>query len=123
MRPKREAVDYLRDILHYAASARQFVSGVEFEAFGHNEEKVFAVVRGLEVIGEAARQTPAAVRDRYPEVPWRDAIGMRDKLVRDYFGVDLEVVWKTVHNDLPPLQEAVARVLAHLEREEPNRSS
>jgi len=117
MRPKREAADYLRDILHYAGRAQEFVSGVDFATFCATEEKVLAVVRALEVVGEAARQVPAAVRRQYPAVPWNEAIGMRDKLIHDYFGIDLEVVWKTVHNDLPPLQEAVVDVLAALEPE------
>jgi len=117
MKPKRQWADYLRDMLEHAAKARQFVAGTELETFGANEEKVLAVVRALEIIGEAARHIPAALRTRYPMIPWQDAIGMRDKLTHDYFGVDLEVVWRTVHYDLPPLQEAVARMLADLERE------
>ncbi len=115
MRRKRECADYLRDILEYAAKAQQFVAGVEFYAFQANEEKVLAVVRALEVVGEAARQVPAAVRARYPEIPWRDAIGMRDKLIHGYFGVDMEVVWRAVHEDLPPLRDAIPRVLEDVE--------
>jgi len=115
MRPKREWTDYLRDILTHAEKAEQFVAGVEFETFRANDEKVFAVIRALEIVGEAARQIPSDLRTRYPEIPWEDAIGMRDKLMHDSFGVDLEVVWRTVHDDLPPLRSAVARMLDDLE--------
>jgi uncharacterized protein with HEPN domain len=117
MSPKREWTDYLRDILTHAGKAEQFVAGVEFEAFRANDEKVLAVIRALEIVGEAARQVPSSLRTRYPEIPWEDAIGMRDKLVHEYFGVDLEVVWRTVHDDLPPLRRAVARMLEDVERE------
>lgn len=116
MRARREVRDYLQDILDYSANAQQFLAGVDFEAFRANEEKILAVVRALEVVGEAAWQLPAAVRDNYPMVPWQDAIAMRNKLIHDYFGVDLEVVWNTVHEDLPPLREAISRMLTDLEQ-------
>lgn len=116
MRGKRLGADYLRDILVHAEAAAAFVETMDFERFREDRKTVFAVVRALEVIGEAARQTPAAVRKRYTEVPWRKAIGMRNIVVHEYFGVDLEVVWRTVHADLPPLQRAVAQALEDLER-------
>ena len=72
------------------------------------------MIRALEVIGEAARQPPPSVRDRRPGVPWRNIAGMRDVLIHHYFGVDLEVVWKTVHEDLPPLRAMVSDLLAEL---------
>jgi uncharacterized protein with HEPN domain len=69
------------------------------------------VVRALEIIGEAARHIPRNLRLKYPDVPWSKLTGMRDKLIHDYFGVDLEVLWKTVQQDLPELQQAVAKML------------
>ena len=81
MRRKRDYTDYLRDILDAAQKAERFIAGVEFEAFQTNDEKVFAVIRALEIIGEAARHISPALRARYPEVPWREVAGMRDKLV------------------------------------------
>ncbi len=72
---------------------------------------MFAVVRALEGIGEAAKKIPRTVRDRYPELPWQAIVGMRDKLIHEYFGVNLDVVWKTIHTDLPALQPVIARML------------
>jgi uncharacterized protein with HEPN domain len=107
----REVTDYLRDILEAAASARQFVSGMDFDAFAADKKTVFAVVRALEIIGEAAKKVPPSMRTQYPNVPWRDIAGMRDKLMREYFGVNPRRVFDTVRLDLPPLQSTVGRML------------
>lgn len=115
MRAKREYVDYVRDILDATEKAQLFVAGVDFESFQANEEKVFAVIRALEIIGEAGKKIPTSVRKRYPEVPWAAMAGMRDKLAHDYFGVNLRRLWETVQNDLPPLRTAVARMVEDLE--------
>lgn len=78
---------------------------------------MFAVIRALEVIGEAAHRVPPSVRQRYAQVPWRNVIGMRNVLIHGYFGVDVEVIWKTVHESLPPLRAAVEQILADLKAE------
>ncbi len=73
-----------------------------------------AVVRNLEIIGEAARQIPSEVRERYPEVPWRRVIGLRNVVVHEYFAVDVEIVWTVVRQSLPELKEALRRMMAEL---------
>jgi uncharacterized protein with HEPN domain len=75
---------------------------------------VDAVVLNLEVIGEAARQIPSEVRERYPEVPWRRVIGLRNVVVHEYFAVDVEIVWTVVRQSLPELKEALRRMMAEL---------
>ncbi len=116
MKPKRTYIDYLRDIIEHAEKAERFLQGVGFEEFKDNEQKVFAVVRALEIIGEAAKHIPKSIRDKYPAVHWRGATGMRDKVIHDYFGVDLEVVWRTVHEELPTLRTAIAKILEDIEK-------
>lgn len=115
MSSKRTYLDYLRDIVAYAEKAQSFVEGMDFRKFVANEEKVLAVIRALEVIGEAARQIPTSVRERYVEIPWQDMVAMRNVVIHGYFGVDIEVIWRTVRDDLPPLRAAAARMLADLE--------
>ena len=91
---------------------------MDFKAFCANDEKVFAVIRALEIIGEVAKNIPGSIRRRYSEVPWEDMVGMRNKVTHDYFGVDLEVIWKTLHEDLPPLRASVAKILQDLKKNE-----
>lgn len=69
------------------------------------------MVRRLEIIGEATRKLSEIARNRRPDVPWRDVAGMRDKLIQEYFGVDLVTVWETAHEDIPALEQAVSRIL------------
>ena len=117
MSPDRVYADYLRDIVDAADKAGEFVQGMDFEAFRADPKTVFAVIRALEVVGEATKNVPDVVRASYPQIPWRKMAGMRDKLAHDYFGVDLEVVWKTVTQVLGALREAVAAVLSEMEKE------
>ncbi|MBI5525990.1 MAG: DUF86 domain-containing protein [Deltaproteobacteria bacterium] len=117
MKSARTYVDYLRDILDAARKAEEFTRDVSFDDFKANDEKIFAVVRALEIVGEAVKKIPSAVRRRYPTIPWRDMAGMRDKLIHHYFGVDVAVVWRTVKDGLPPIHSAIRGLLADLERQ------
>jgi uncharacterized protein with HEPN domain len=112
MTESREFLDYLGDIRDAVAKAQLFVAGMTYEQFAADEKTAFAVVRCLEIVGEAARKIPVAVRTRYPHVPWREMTGMRDILIHDYFGVNLRVVWNTVQNDLPPLKPQIEQIIA-----------
>jgi uncharacterized protein with HEPN domain len=115
---KRVYTDYLRDIVEAAERAERFVAGMDLAAFESDDKTAFAVIRALEIIGEAAKKIPKSLRDRYPQVPWREITGMRDKVTHDYFVVNLSRVFETVRQDLPPLRSAIARILADLKVEE-----
>lgn len=115
MSSKRVYLDYLQDLVDYSEKAIRFVQGVSFDDFGENEEKIFAVVKALEIIGEAARHLPRALRDKYSSIPWKQVTGMRNKITHEYFSVDLEVVWRTVHEDLPLLRDTVKKMITDLE--------
>ncbi|GAB4541656.1 MAG: DUF86 domain-containing protein [Anaerolineales bacterium] len=104
---KREYTDFLRDMLENAQRAIQFTKGMSYEVFAKDDKTVYAVIRAVEIIGEAAANIPEEVCAEYSNVPWREVKGMRNKLVHQYFGINMEVVWQTIQEDLPMLIEAL----------------
>lgn len=76
-----------------------------------NEEKASAVMKKLEIIGEAVKQIPEEVRTQYPEIPWRAIAGMRDLLVHVYWDTDLNLIWQVIEEDLPPLKRVITQIL------------
>lgn len=108
---KRQLEDYLQDVLDAVDAIEQFTEGVQAEEFSRNLEKVFAVSRALEIIGEAVKRIPDSVRSQYPDIPWRDIAGMRDKLIHDYFNTDVGIIWRAAQEDIPQLKDMISRVL------------
>lgn len=117
MTPPREYVDFLEDILTASRKAQAFVGDMDYVSFAADEKTVFAVVRALEIIGEAAKRIPPEVRDRHPSIPWRAMTGIRDKLIHDYTSVNQAVVWQTVSDDLPLLAVQMESILSALPEE------
>ena len=93
----------LLDILIAARRALRFLEGMTWEAFEQSELHQNAVMRPLEIIGEAARRVSQDTRAAYPDIPWDQMVGMRNRLIHEYFRVNLTTVWETVQDDLPSL--------------------
>ena len=116
MSEKRDVGVYLDDILDAAEKALRFTEGLSFDVFQSDDRTSFAVIRALEILGEAAKNVPQAVRDRAPEIPWQDMAGMRDKLIHAYYGVDLRVVWRTVREDLSGVIDGIRRLRRQIDQ-------
>jgi uncharacterized protein with HEPN domain len=110
----REYEDYLADLLDAIKKIEDFIVGLEFETFKKDEKTIFAVIRALEIIGEATKHIPDDIRMQYPEVPWKDMAGMRDVLIHDYFGVDEETVWLTVKEKIPEIKPLINKIMAEV---------
>ena len=111
--PRTEAA-FIQDILDFSREALDFVAGMTFEEFKADKKTVYAVIRAMEVIGEATKRISSSFKAQHPDVPWKSMAGMRDRLIHDYIGVDLEVLWKTVNERLPPLEHQMLHLLSQL---------
>ncbi len=106
-----EDVIRLRHMLDAVSEALSFVKDKSVHDFVDNRMLTLAVIKDLEIIGEAASKLTADFREKHPEVPWIDIVGMRNRLTHGYFDVDLDLVWVTVIQDLPQLQEQLVKIL------------
>ncbi|MBM4249073.1 MAG: DUF86 domain-containing protein [Euryarchaeota archaeon] len=110
----RDYGDYLQDIPDSVQEIGEFTKGMDLETFRKDRKTINAVVRSLEVMGEAAKRIPEGIRKKHPAIPWKRMAGARDKLINEYTGVDIEIVWAVVREELPPLIPIVRSALAGL---------
>lgn len=105
--PERDIQLYLADILDSSNAVTEYVAGITFEDFGNERKTYSEVIREFEIIGEAVGKLPDELKQRRSDVEWQDIKDFRNLLIHEYFGVDLEIVWKVIQEDLPGLMEAV----------------
>lgn len=113
---ERDFTDYIKDILISMQDVEEFTSGITFEDFLQDKKTIKAVIRSLEVLGEAAKKIPDDIKARYPRIPWKRMAGMRDKLIHEYFGVDLQIVWNVVKQELPPVKPAIEELVRETDK-------
>ncbi|MCM8827336.1 MAG: DUF86 domain-containing protein [Candidatus Omnitrophica bacterium] len=113
----RDAKLYLKDILEAINAIEEFVKDIELENFKKDDMRSSAVIRKFEIIGEAAKNIPDRIKEKYPYIPWKDIAGMRDRLIHFYFGIRYELVWSTIKLDIPKLKSEIKQILEDLKRE------
>ena len=113
---ERDYLDYLQDIIDSINDIESFINGIDFNSFEKDKKTMNAVVRSLEIIGEAVKKIPDGVRYKYPDIPWKNMSGMRDKLIHEYFGIDEDIVWAVASEELPPLGPLFEKILIEAEK-------
>lgn len=111
----RDYKTYLEDISEAISKIGRYTAGHTRETLAADEKTLDAVIRNLEVIGEATKNIPDDVRASYPEVEWRRIAGLRDILIHQYFGIDQDIVWDILQNKLPTLATQIKRILESLD--------
>jgi uncharacterized protein with HEPN domain len=106
---------FLRDIREATHRILSYTVGMDYDEFQADIKTQDAVIRNLEIIGEATKQLSETVRQQAPQIPWRNIARMRDKLIHHYFGVNLDIVWKVCQDDLPPLLRSVEAIVSAME--------
>jgi len=109
---ERPQLLYCQDILESGAAIQSYVQGMTCEAFVQDRMRYSAVIREFEIIGEAVGKLSEELKGGYPEIPWQDVKDFRNLLAHEYFGVDLEIVWNTIRDDLPLLMDAVQKIVS-----------
>lgn len=111
---KRDYTLYLKDILECIEKIESFIELLDYKQFVQDDKTCSAVIRKLEIIGEAVKHLPDTITDTSPEVPWKDMARMRDKIIHFYFGVDYEVVWKVAVERLPDVKNKIKKILENM---------
>ncbi len=107
----REASDAVLDMLQACDEVLDFASGIDAGKIGNDLLRLRAIERSLAILGEAAKRVPDDIRDRHPDVPWRSASGLRDVLVHDYFGIDVDILAQVIAEELPAMRAKLAALI------------
>ena len=113
---KRGDREFLYDIAEACRRIEKYVKGLRYEDFIDNNEKQDAVIRNLEIIGEAVKRLSQKLKEKYKTIKWKRIAGMRDRLIHDYFGIDINVVWLTVTKEVPMLKQKIEEILKNLDK-------
>jgi len=108
---KRNDKLYLKDTLDSIEKIEKYVNNLNYEEFSKNLVVIDAVVRNFEIIGEATKNLSKEIKSLYPNIPWKEMAGMRNKVIHEYFGVNLKIVWKTIKERLPELKIKIGEIL------------
>lgn len=111
---KREPLIFLLDIMESIEKIENYTNGLNEDDFSTNGQAQDAVIRRIEIIGEATKNLPNDLRKEYADVPWKEIAGMRDIITHEYFGINIKRVWNIIKEDLPPFKEQIAKIIKEL---------
>lgn len=111
---KRNVLVYFDDIIESMENIEEYIEGHTFDTFQTNKMVFDAVIRNLEVIGEASKNVPDDIRERYEDIPWQRMVGLRNILIHEYFGINKQIVWKIITENLPDIKPKVKQLLNEL---------
>lgn len=107
---KRDIALYIDDIKSSIGKIEKYTQNISFKDFSNDSKTIDAVVRNLEIVGEAVKNIPKAIKVKHPEIPWKKIIGARNKAIHEYFGIDLNILWETIKEDISQLKEQIERI-------------
>lgn len=105
---------YIEDIAECIKKIKNYTKGMSFEKFSDEDKTIDAVVRNFEIIGEATRQLPQSIKDKYSEIEWKSMIDFRNVIIHEYFGINLQIMWDIIKNELPSLEQEINKILRSL---------
>jgi len=106
----RRDSDYLRDVQEAIHRIQSYTSGLTYEQFLDDEKTQDAVIRNLQVMGEAVRKLSDSLTAAYPAVPWREIAGLRNRIVHDYFGINYDIIWAVIRAEIPLLLKQISKI-------------
>lgn len=101
---------YVSDILQSIDKIQKYIKGYTFDKFVKDEKTIDAIIRNFSIIGEAGTHIPEEIQEKYPKLPWHEIIGMRNKVIHEYFGLNEDILWKTIKDDLPRLKKDLLKI-------------
>ena len=102
---------YIEDVRDSIYKIEKYTKDLDFNTFVKDAKTIDAVVRNLSIIGEAVKNFPDELKSKYPQVPWKEIVGTRNKAIHEYFGIDEDILWKTIKEDLPPFKKQISEIL------------
>ena len=108
---KRSAVIFLDDIFQAIKKIEKYTNSLNYERFCSDEKTVDAVIRNMEIVGEASKNIPSELKDKFPKIPWKKMTGLRNIVAHEYFGVDLKIIWEIASENLPAVKPLLKQVL------------
>jgi uncharacterized protein with HEPN domain len=111
---KRRDADLIQDILESINRINTYTENISFQEFSDDYKSQDAVIRNLEILGEAVKLLSTETKEKYAQMPWKDITGTRDRLIHDYFGVNIDIVWDIIKNELPQLIPVLNKISADL---------